>query len=158
MFRLYAVALKGDDTMAGESKGVSIAAIKEIHDRTHGKPLQTTELNANIRNKRGVQTAGRHRNRDLSEAPLIDLSRNKKQAQYFNDVMFAASGLTPWFCIWGFCKGRQNVLYAVHFGHTVQNFPAPAGTSFAPRFQTWKNHYPSFEKLMPHIKVQKDPG
>jgi hypothetical protein len=48
MFRLYAVALKGDDTLAGESKGVSIAAIREIHDRTHGKPLQTTELNANI--------------------------------------------------------------------------------------------------------------
>lgn len=48
MFRLYAVALKGDDTLAGESKGVSINAIKEIHDRTHGKPLQTTELNANI--------------------------------------------------------------------------------------------------------------
>ena len=48
MFRLYAVALKGDDTLAGESKGVSINAIKEIHDRTHGKPLQTTELHANI--------------------------------------------------------------------------------------------------------------
>ena len=39
---------QGDDTLAGESKGVSINAIKEIHDRTHGKPLQTTELHANI--------------------------------------------------------------------------------------------------------------
>ena len=48
MFRLYAVALKGYDTLAGDSKGVSINAIKEIHDRTHGKPLQTTELHANI--------------------------------------------------------------------------------------------------------------
>lgn len=48
MFRLYSIAMKGDDTMAGESKGVSIAAIKEIHDRTHGRPLQTTEIHANI--------------------------------------------------------------------------------------------------------------
>ncbi len=48
MFRLFEISLKGDETMHGEASGVCVSAIKEIHDRTHGKPLQTTELNANI--------------------------------------------------------------------------------------------------------------
>lgn len=40
MYRLYKIAQKGDTTKSGESSGVSVAAIKEIHDRTHGKPPQ----------------------------------------------------------------------------------------------------------------------
>lgn len=44
MFRLFQIAEKGDVTKSGESSGVSIAAIKELHDRAHGKPPQQTEL------------------------------------------------------------------------------------------------------------------
>ncbi len=44
MFRLFKIATTGDVTKSGESSGVSIAAIKELHDRAHGKPLQTNEI------------------------------------------------------------------------------------------------------------------
>jgi len=43
MYRLYKIAMKGDPTKFGETSGVSIAAIKEIHERTHGKAPQPTE-------------------------------------------------------------------------------------------------------------------
>jgi hypothetical protein len=43
MYRLYKIAMKGDQTKFGETSGVSIAAIKEIHERTHGKAPQPTE-------------------------------------------------------------------------------------------------------------------
>jgi len=44
MFRLFKIATTGDVTKSGESSGVSIAAIKELYDRAHGKPLQTNEI------------------------------------------------------------------------------------------------------------------
>lgn len=44
MYRLWDISMNGDASEWGERKGVSLAAIKEIHDRTHGKPPQNTEV------------------------------------------------------------------------------------------------------------------
>lgn len=44
MYRLYDIAKSGDPTKYGETNGVSVAAIKELHDRLHGKPTQPTEI------------------------------------------------------------------------------------------------------------------
>ncbi len=44
MYRLYEIAQQGDLTKYGESQGVSVAAIKEIHDRAHGKAPQEMNL------------------------------------------------------------------------------------------------------------------
>lgn len=51
MFRLYKIALNGDVTKSGETSGVSVAAIKEIHDRTHGKPPQELKVETESRTK-----------------------------------------------------------------------------------------------------------
>lgn len=43
MFRLFQIAQEGDETKFGESKGVSVAAIREIYDRAFGKSTQPLE-------------------------------------------------------------------------------------------------------------------
>lgn len=43
MFRLFEIAQEGDITRFGESKGVCVAAIREIYDRAFGKSTQPLE-------------------------------------------------------------------------------------------------------------------
>lgn len=43
MYRLYKIAMEGDPGKYGDTSGVSVSAIKEIHERAHGKPTQPTE-------------------------------------------------------------------------------------------------------------------
>lgn len=47
MFRLFKIATTGDVTKSGESSGVSIAAIKELHDRAHGKAKEAIDHTSN---------------------------------------------------------------------------------------------------------------
>ena len=97
----------------------------------------------------------------MSSAPLIDLSRNKKQAQYFNDVMFAASGLTPYrfFAYGGSVRGGKTFCTLFILGILCKKFPGSRWHVIRATLPDLKKTtIPSFEKLFPHIKVQKDPG
>ena len=94
-------------------------------------------------------------------APLIDLSRNPKQGIYFNEVMSSVRGTSSnrFFAYGGAVRGGKTFCTLFILSVLCRMFPGSRWHVIRATLPDLKKTtIPSFEKLMPHIKVQKDPG
>lgn len=98
----------------------------------------------------------------MSAGPAIDLSRNPKQARYFDDVMIAASGRSPfrYFAYGGAIRGGKTYVTLFILIVLCRRFPGSRWHVIRKDSTVLKSTtIPSFEKLAPPgVKVHRDPG
>jgi hypothetical protein len=98
----------------------------------------------------------------LSAAPKIDLSRNEKQAAYFNEVMLACAGKSPkrFFAYGGAVRGGKTYVTLFILIVLCRKYPGSRWHVVRKDLPTLKaTTIPSFEKLAPALcDIHRDAG